>query len=127
VTTPDPRPAPTAAPIAEPPEKLPPARMGPRARLAAAIADAVATLPGAALTDRSGVCTQYPGGTVPGVALTDESVKVQIVAGTLPLPPLIDMVGRAAAAVLAEADDSRPLHVHIADLDLTGQLSRAES
>lgn len=130
MTAPDPGqlpPSPATDPIAEFPEQLPPAGMGRRARLAAAIAEAVATVPGAALTDRAAVSTQYPGGTVPGVALSDELVRVQIVAETLPLPPLIDAVSRAAAAVLTDAGDPRPLHVHVADLDLTGRLSRIES
>ena len=112
--------------MAEAPEGLPPAPVGPRRQLAAAIADAIATVPGAVLTDRSGVATQFPGGTVRGVRLTDESVKVQIVAETLPLPALIEAVNRAAGTVLAEAGDSRPLHVHIADLDLSGQLPGAQ-
>lgn len=115
--------SPAAGPVAELSEELPPAPIGRRGRLAGAIADAAATIPGVVLTARRGVATQYAGGTVAGVGLGDGVVTVQIVAGTVPLQPLVDAVHQAAALVLAQADDHRRLHVHVADLDLTGRLS----
>lgn len=103
------RPAPAAAPSAP---------TG-RARLAVDIAAAVEAVPGAVLTAGQGVAlaTQFRGGSVAGVRLDDESVTVQIVARTVPLPSLVDAVHVAAAQVLRAHRDGRAVLVHVADLD----------
>ncbi len=103
--------------------------LGPRARLAMAIADAVRSVPGARLSAGSGVAvaTQYRGGRVLGVSLTGEEVTVQIVAAAVPLPPLLEALHRTVAAAMERAGDIRTVHVHVADVDLGGPEGQPES
>ncbi|HEV2930422.1 MAG TPA: hypothetical protein VGW74_17190, partial [Propionibacteriaceae bacterium] len=75
-----------------------------RSTLAQAVAAAVLAMPGVArLSGGRGVeaATLYPGGKVVGVVAEDRAVRVHVVAGRLPLGPLVQDVRAAVAIVLA--------------------------
>lgn len=92
-----------------------------RATLAQAVAAGVLAVPGVArLSSGSGVeaATLYPGGKVVGVVADDQAVRVHVVAGRLPLAPLVQEVRAAVAIVLAGLGAARVVDLVVEDLEL---------
>jgi hypothetical protein len=92
-----------------------------RATLAQAVAAGVLAVPGVArLSGGRGVqvATLYPGGKVVGVVADDQAVRVHVVAGRLPLGPLVQEVRAAAAIVLAGLGAARVVDLVVEDLEL---------
>lgn len=93
---------------------------GARGRLAAAVAEAVDAVGGARRSGGPGVevATQHRNGKVVGVQLAEKQVLVQVTAERLPLPLLVEQVRAAAARVLSDQGDSRPVVVTVDDLNV---------
>jgi hypothetical protein len=92
-----------------------------RATLAQAVAAGVLAVPGVArLSGGRGVeaATLYPGGKVVGVVADDQAVRVHVVAGRLPLGPLVREVRAAVAIVLAGLGAARVVDLVVEDLEL---------
>ena len=92
-----------------------------RATLAQAVAAGVLAVPGVArLSGGRGVeaATLYPGGKVVGVVADDQAVRVHIVAGRLPLGPLVQEVRAAVAIILAGLGAARVVDLVVEDLEL---------
>jgi hypothetical protein len=92
-----------------------------RATLAQAVAAGVLAVPGVArLSSGRGVeaATLYPGGKVVGVVADDQAVRVHVVAGRLPLAPLVQEVRAAVAIVLAGLGAARVVDLVVEDLEL---------
>jgi hypothetical protein len=92
-----------------------------RAILAQAVAAGVLAVPGVArLSGGRGVeaATLYPGGKVVGVVADDQAVRVHVVAGRLPLGPLVREVRAAVAIVLAGLGAARVVDLVVEDLEL---------
>ncbi|MGH9129367.1 MAG: hypothetical protein ACRDY2_10510 [Acidimicrobiales bacterium] len=92
-----------------------------RGALAAAVAEAVRSVPGVArLSPGHGVevGTQFAGGTAIGVALRPDAVVVRIVAGYLPLVDVVEPARAAAHAALRQLGDQREVEVAVDDIDL---------
>ena len=92
-----------------------------RATLAQAVAAGVLAVPGVArLSGGRGVeaATLYPGGKVVGVVADDQAVQVHVVAGRLPLGPLVQEVRAAVAIVLAGLGAARVVDLVVEDLEL---------
>ena len=92
-----------------------------RATLAQAVAAGVLAVPGVArLSGGRGVeaATLYPGGKVVGVVADEQAVRVHVVAGRLPLGPLVQEVRAAVAIVLAGLGTARVVDLVVEDLEL---------
>ena len=92
-----------------------------RATLAQAVAAGVLAVPGVArLSGGRGVeaATLYPGGKVVGVVADEQAVRVHVVAGQLPLAPLVQEVRAAVAIVLAGLGAARVVDLVVEDLEL---------
>ncbi len=92
-----------------------------RATLAQAVAAGVLAVPGVArLSGGRGVeaATLYPGGKVVGVVADDQAVRVHLVAGRLPLGPLIQEIRAAITIVLVALGAARGVDLVIEDLEL---------
>jgi hypothetical protein len=92
-----------------------------RATLAQAVAAGVLAVPGVArLSGGRGVeaATLYPGGKVVGVVADDQAVRVHLVAGRLPLGPLIQEIRAAVTIVLVALGAARGVDLVIEDLEL---------
>ena len=92
-----------------------------RSTLAQAVAAGVLAVPGVArLSGGRGVeaATLYPGGKVVGVVADDQAVRVHLVAGRLPLGPLVQEVRAAVAIVLAGLGAARVVDLVVEDLEL---------
>ena len=92
-----------------------------RSTLAQAVAAGVLAVPGVArLSGGRGVeaATLYPGGKVVGVVADDQAVRVHVVAGRLPLGPLVQEVRAAVAIVLAGLGAARVVDLVVEDLEL---------
>jgi hypothetical protein len=92
-----------------------------RATLAQAVAAGVLAVPGVArLSGGRGVeaATLYPGGKLVGVVADDQAVRVHVVAGRLPLGPLVQEVRAAVAIVLAGLGATRVVDLVVEDLEL---------
>jgi hypothetical protein len=90
-----------------------------REDIAAAIADAVTSVPGVAgLTGGEGVeiATFFAGGKVVGVHLGEDEVDVHIVADRTPLTQVADEAAAAALRVLSAAGDKRRVRVYVDDV-----------
>lgn len=93
--------------------------IGRRGQLALAVAAAVDTVEGARRSDEpNSGSTQYAGGTVAGIHLGEGEICVHIVAESLPLDPLVEIVRLAAVAASRAAGDERPVRVAVDDLDV---------
>lgn len=93
--------------------------MSSRLELARAVAQAVTALPGVdSMTPGPGVpvVTLSAHGQVPGVRGGGDRVTIAVVAGRLPLAPLVAAVEQTAVAVLAEHGDTRRVDVVIGDV-----------
>ncbi|MEV0459201.1 hypothetical protein [Catellatospora methionotrophica] len=93
--------------------------MSSRLELAQAVARAVTALPGVdSMTTGPGVpvVTLSAHGQVPGVRGSGDRVTVAVVAGRLPLSPVIAAVGRTAATVLFCHGDTRPVEIVVGDV-----------
>jgi hypothetical protein len=62
--------------------------------------------------------TLYPGGKVVGVVADEQAVRVHLVAGRLPLGPLVAEVRAAVAIVLAGLGAARVVDLVVEDLEL---------
>jgi hypothetical protein len=92
-----------------------------RATLAQTIAAGVLAVPGVArLSGGRGVevATLYPGGKVIGVVADEQVVRVHVVAGRLPLGPLVQELRATVAIVLAGLGAARVVDLVIEDLEL---------
>ena len=92
-----------------------------RAALAQAVAAGVLAVPGVArLSGGRGIeaATLYPGGKVVGVVTDDQVVRVHLVAGRLPLGPLVQEVRAAVAIVLVALGAARVVDLVVEDLEL---------
>ena len=92
-----------------------------RAVLAAAVASALARVPGVArLSPGPGVevATQFAGGKVVGVAVRDDAVVAHLVIDRLPLDQVARAARAAAEAALADLGVARRLDLVIDDVDL---------
>jgi hypothetical protein len=81
-----------------------------RATLAQTIAAGVLAVPG--------VARLYPGGKVIGVVADEQVVRVHVVAGRLPLGPLVQELRATVAIVLAGLGAARVVDLVIEDLEL---------
>jgi hypothetical protein len=93
--------------------------LGPRGRVALAVAQAVDSVAGVRRSPGPGVevATQYRGGKVLGISL-GETVQVHVVVSALPIEAVADQVHWAARYALDAAGDRRPVAVVIDDLDV---------
>jgi hypothetical protein len=92
-----------------------------RAVLAAAVATALARVPGVArLSPGAGVevATQFAGGKVVGVAVRDDAVVAHLVVDRLPLDQVARAARAAGEAALADLGVARRLDLVICDVDL---------
>jgi hypothetical protein len=92
-----------------------------RAVLAAAVATALAQVPGVArLSPGTGVevATQFAGGKVVGVAVRDDAVVAHLVVDRVPVDQVAQAARAAAEAALADLGVARRLDLVIDDVDL---------
>jgi hypothetical protein len=92
-----------------------------RAVLAAAVATALARVPGVArLSPGTGVevATQFAGGKVVGVGVRDDAVVAHLVVDRLPLDQVARAARAAGEAALADLGVARRLDLVIGDVDL---------
>lgn len=92
-----------------------------RVALAEAVARAVYAVPGVSglIASWPGAATEYADRRVEGVAFHPNLVEVFIRVDALPVPPVADHAAEAAAQVLLQANDSRPVRINVEDLDDT--------